>query len=97
MRQISLSPVVLPTPLLWCGVWTVAVWTQPLPEGQAYPAAGHVVAAVWSRIKGDGVWTSMVPFFRETKPSENEFVAKLARLEDKMYTKLEKVVSSRKK
>lgn len=57
----------------------------------------HVVAAVWSRIKGDGVWTSMVPILRETKPSENEFVAKLARLEDKMYTKLEKVVSSRKK
>ena len=57
----------------------------------------HVVAAVWSRMKGDGVWTSMVPIFRETKPSENEFVAKLARLEDKMYTKLDKVASSRKK
>ena len=46
MKQISLFPAVLPTHLLWCALRSVAVWTQPLPEGQAYPAAGRVVAAV---------------------------------------------------
>ena len=25
----------------------------------------HIIAALWSRIKGDGVWTSMVPIFKE--------------------------------
>ena len=24
----------------------------------------HIIAAIWSRIKGDGVWTSMVPIFK---------------------------------
>ncbi|MBQ70187.1 MAG: cytochrome B [Euryarchaeota archaeon] len=59
--------------------------------------AVHVGAAIWSRIKGDGVWTSMVPILKETKPSENELVAKLTRLENKLYAKLEHVASQRKK
>ena len=28
----------------------------------------HIMAAVWSRIKGDGVWASMVPVFKESGP-----------------------------
>ena len=57
----------------------------------------HVVAALYSRVKGEGVWTSMVPVFTETGPSENRYVAKLSAMEHKAVSKVEALVASRKK
>ena len=57
----------------------------------------HVVAAVYSRVKGEGVWTSMVPVFIETRPSENRYVAKLTAMEQKAVSKVEAFIASRKK
>jgi cytochrome b561 len=57
----------------------------------------HVLAALYSRVKGEGVWTSMVPVFTETGPSENPYVAKLTAVEHKVVSKVEAFVASRKK
>ena len=57
----------------------------------------HVVAALYSRVKGEGVWTSMVPVFTETGPSENRYVAKLNAMENKAVSKVEAFIASRKK
>ena len=32
----------------------------------------HVLAALYSRVKGEGVWTSMVPVFTVGKRSEHQ-------------------------
>jgi len=57
----------------------------------------HVLAALYSRVKGEGIWTSMVPVFTETGPSENPYVAKLTAMEHKVVNKVEAFVASRKK
>ena len=57
----------------------------------------HVLAALYSRVKGEGVWTSMVPVFTETGPSENRYVAKLTAMEHKAVSKVEAFIASRKK
>ena len=57
----------------------------------------HVAAALYSRVKGEGVWTSMVPVFTETGPSENRYVAKLSAMEHKAVSKVEALIASRKK
>jgi cytochrome b561 len=57
----------------------------------------HVLAALYSRVKGEGVWTSMVPVFTETGPSANPYVAKLTAVEHKVVSKVEAFVASRKK
>ena len=49
----------------------------------------HIGAAVYSRIKGEGVWSSMVPILKENKPSENEKVKKIADVEEQFYDKVQ--------
>jgi cytochrome b561 len=57
----------------------------------------HILAALYSRVKGEGVWTSMVPVFTERGPSQNHYVAKITALEHKAINKVEAFVASRKK
>ena len=57
----------------------------------------HVLAALYSRVKGEGVWTSMVPVFTERGPSQNRYVAKITALEHKAIDKVGAFVASRKK
>ena len=57
----------------------------------------HVLAALYSRVKDEGVWTSMVQVFTETGPSENRYVAKLTAMEHKAVSKVEAFIASRKK
>ena len=56
--------------------------------------AVHIGAALWSRIKGEGVWTSMVPVWREEGPTRNEFVTKLSDLENEAFRKVERALMS---
>ena len=58
--------------------------------------AVHVIAALYSRIKGEGVWTSMVPVFTESGPSTNEYVVKAAAFEHQALEKVEAFIASRK-
>ena len=55
----------------------------------------HVAAALYSRIKGEGVWTSMVPVFTESGPSTNEYVVKAVALEHQALEKVEAFIASR--
>ena len=55
----------------------------------------HIGAAIYSRIKGEGVWSSMVPILKEDKPSENEIVKKIAGYENMAYEKIGALFSSK--
>ena len=48
----------------------------------------HISAAIYSRIKGEGVWSSMVPILKESGPTENEYVRKIAKFENIVYDKI---------
>ena len=54
----------------------------------------HVSAAIYSRIKGEGVWSSMVPILKEDGPSENQYVLKIAELENTVYNKISSALES---
>jgi len=51
--------------------------------------ATHVSAAIYSRIKGEGVWSAMVPVLKEDGPSKNEVVAKIAKFENEIYCRID--------
>jgi hypothetical protein len=57
----------------------------------------HVAAALYSRVKGEGVWTSMIPVFTEKGPSTNPYVTKLASIEHTTLAKMETFIASKKK
>ena len=57
----------------------------------------HIGAAIYSRIKGEGVWSSMVPILKEDKPTENEIVNKIASLEEQFYYKAQALFTWKKK
>ena len=48
----------------------------------------HISAAVYSRIKGEGVWSSMVPVLNKETPTENELIKKIAAFEEGVYDKV---------
>ena len=48
----------------------------------------HIFAAVYSRIKGEGVWSSMVPLLNKETPTENRLIRKIASLEEGVYDKV---------
>ena len=54
----------------------------------------HVVGAVYSRMKGEGIWTSMVPFWKEDKPTSHPKVKKLIDWENELFRKAETYFSS---
>jgi cytochrome b561 len=54
----------------------------------------HVSAAIYSRIKGEGVWSSMVPILKEDGPSDNEYVRKVAQFENVVYEKISATLES---
>ena len=58
-------------------------------QASAFLILAHIAAAIYSRIKGEGVWSSMVPILKEDKPSDNETVKKIAAAEEQFYNKVE--------
>jgi hypothetical protein len=58
--------------------------------------AMHVGAAIWSRVKGEGVWTSMVPIWKEEGASRNEYVTRISKLENEVFNRVEKALTSQK-
>ena len=59
--------------------------------------AVHIGAALLSRVKGEGVWTSMVPVWKEKGGARNELVAKLSDLENSLFNRVEDFFISSKK
>ena len=56
----------------------------------------HVGAALWSRIKGEGVWTSMVPIWKEERVTRSETIARLSQMENDLFNKLGEIFFSSK-
>ena len=55
----------------------------------------HIAAAIYSRIKGEGVWSSMVPVLKETGPSQNKIVQRFAEYENMAYEKIGDLLSAK--
>ena len=55
----------------------------------------HVSAAIYSRIKGEGVWSSMVPILNNEKSSTNSAVRKVADFEAQVYDHIERIFSKK--
>ena len=55
----------------------------------------HIAAAIYSRIKGEGVWSSMVPMLKEDKPTTNKTIKKIAAFEEGIYDKVGNWFSSK--
>ena len=51
---------------------------------------------MWSRVKGEGVWTSMVPIWKEEGASRNELVTRISKLENDIFDRVEKALSTQK-
>lgn len=58
--------------------------------------ATHVSAAIYSRVKGEGVWSSMVPILNEDGPTTNPIVEKIIRFEHTIYDKLDDLIFTEK-
>ena len=56
----------------------------------------HIFAAIYSRIKGDGVWSSMVPVLKEDGPTSNEMIKRISAIEHDMYARVEEFFSAKK-
>ena len=57
----------------------------------------HVSAAIYSRIKGEGVWSSMVPILNDEKPNNHPIVRKVADFEDQAYDRIERLFAKKSK
>ena len=57
----------------------------------------HIAAAIYSRLKGEGVWSSMVPILKENEPTDNKIIKKISSIEEKVYDKVQTFFSSNKK
>ncbi|MBL6884026.1 MAG: cytochrome b/b6 domain-containing protein [Candidatus Thalassarchaeum sp.] len=57
----------------------------------------HIAAAIYSRLKGEGVWSSMVPILKEDKPTDNKIIKKISSIEEKVYDKVQTFFQSNKK
>jgi cytochrome b561 len=55
----------------------------------------HIAAAIYSRVKGEGVWSSMVPVLKETGPSQNKIIQNIASYENMAYQKIGDLFSSK--
>ena len=51
----------------------------------------HVSAAIYSRIKGEGVWSSMVPILNDEKPNNHPMIRKVADFEEQVYDQIERL------
>ena len=49
----------------------------------------HVGAVIYSRIKGEGVWSSMAPFLKEKGPNQNAIIKRISTVENQLYYKIE--------
>ena len=56
--------------------------------------ATHVSAAIYSRVKGEGVWSSMVPILKENGPTTNPIVEKIIQFEHRIYDKIDDLIFS---
>ena len=54
--------------------------------------AVHVGASFYSKLKGEGIWNAMTPFWKEKDKKESKFISYLEKTEDKVYETIEKTL-----
>ncbi|MBT60678.1 MAG: cytochrome B [Euryarchaeota archaeon] len=57
----------------------------------------HIAAALYSRLKGEGVWTSMVPVLKEKGPTSSPLIKRITAVENSAYARFERFFSSKSK
>ena len=55
----------------------------------------HISAAIYSRFKGEGVWSSMVPILNSETPRQGKVVTKLTDIETRFYDRVGKYFSKK--
>ena len=108
-KSMYLCLVLLPvTGLLIAAMFTQGITDGPMQDSildlHGFSAdlsyiliAIHIGAALYSRIKGEGIWSSMVPLWNKEQPSTNKMITKLISLENKFFIRVENFISSQKK
>ena len=100
-RLVYLSLIMLPvTGLLIAGLFNLgvggiqlAVALHEFSAFLSYILIGiHVVASLYSRFKGEGVWNAMVPFWEESGRNQSDIILKLENMENKIYKKIEETI-----
>ena len=54
--------------------------------------AVHVGASFYSKLKGEGIWNAMTPFWKEKEKKESKLISYLEKTEDKVYETIEKTL-----
>jgi len=49
----------------------------------------HIAASIYSRLKGEGVWTAMVPLSKEIGKSNSRVLNSLESIENNVYDEIE--------
>lgn len=103
-RSMYAALILLPlSGLIIAALYSQDIKTGPLQDGalavHEFSAtlsyvmiATHVSAAIYSRVKGEGVWSSMVPILNEDGPTTNPIVEKIIRFEHTIYDKLDDLI-----
>ena len=97
-RLVYFSLIMLPTTgLLIAGIFNlnipgmrIAIGLHEFSAFLSYITIGiHVVASLYSRFKGEGVWNAMVPIWQESKKNKSKIVSTLETIENKVYDQIE--------
>ena len=97
-RLVYFSLIMLPTTgLLIAGIlnaglpgMTLAITLHELSAFLSYITIGvHIVASLYSRYKGEGVWNAMVPLWQESKKNDSRIIVSLETIENKVYDQIE--------
>ena len=54
--------------------------------------AVHVGASFYSKLKGEGIWNAMTPFWKEKEKKKPKLISYLEKTEDKVYETIEKTL-----
>ena len=97
-RLVYFSLIMLPTTgLLIAGLFNlgmrgveIAILIHEFSAFLSYLVIGlHIVASIYSRFKGEGLWNAMIPVWKEKGKNNSEFISKLEVIENKVYEKVE--------
>ena len=100
-RLVYFTLVMLPlTGLLIAGLFSIGAGGIELAIGlhefSAFLSyvliAVHVGASFYSKLKGEGIWNAMTPFWKEKEKKESKLISYLEKTEDKVYETIEKTL-----
>jgi hypothetical protein len=85
-----------PALLSWDEGWMqdFAIGLHEFSASLSYILIGvHITGAIYSRMKGEGIWSSMVPVWNKERPTSNKLIPRLISLEGEFFNRSEKFFS----